>query len=79
VRLRYRYLFDSSTWKYATIIGQAIGSVLLANEAVTSLTPDVFIDTLGMGFIYPWVNNVTDCRVISYTHYPFIQEDMLKR
>lgn len=21
VRLRYRYLFDSSTWKYATIIG----------------------------------------------------------
>lgn len=42
--------------------------------------PDIFIDTHGLGFCYGWIKLMTkSTRVISYTHYPFIQKDMMAR
>lgn len=80
LKLKNRYLIDPKTWPFFTLAGQAIGSILLANECLNLLTPDIFIDTLGLGFTYPWVRFMTDdTYIVSYTHYPFIQKDMLAR
>ena len=38
---------------------------------------DVFIDTMGVGYAYPFVRLLTTARVFSYTHYPIVQQDML--
>lgn len=80
LKLKNRYLIDPRTWPFFTLAGQALGSILLANECLNILTPDIFIDTLGLGFTYPWVRFMTDdTYIVSYTHYPFIQNDMLSR
>ncbi|CAI7440992.1 CPS_collapsed_G0048580.mRNA.1.CDS.1 [Saccharomyces cerevisiae] len=34
ISLKLRYLVDSSTWKHFTLIGQAIGSMILAFESI---------------------------------------------
>ena len=38
---------------------------------------DIFIDTMGVGFGYPVLKLFFSLKVYSYTHYPFIQRDML--
>ncbi len=79
LRLTNRYLFEPSQWPRFTQIGQALGSIVLANETIMKLCPDIFIDTLGLGFAYPWVRFFAPSNTIllSYTHYPAIQSDMI--
>ena len=73
-------MIEEKTWKHFTLLGQAVGSIILANEALNVLVPDIFIDTHGLGFCYGWIKLMTkSTRVISYTHYPFIQKDMMSR
>lgn len=43
VPLRLRYLVDAKTWPRFTLIGQSLGSMCLAYEAISSLAPDIFI------------------------------------
>jgi hypothetical protein len=61
-----------------TMIGQSLGSVYLAWEALTKFTPQFYIDTSGYAFTYPlaWLFG---CKVICYTHYPTINSDMVER
>ncbi|KAF4007289.1 GDP-Man:Man(3)GlcNAc(2)-PP-Dol alpha-1,2-mannosyltransferase domain protein [Saccharomyces cerevisiae] len=40
ISLKLRYLVDSSTWKHFTLIGQAIGSMILAFESIIQCPPD---------------------------------------
>ena len=68
----------ASTWPRFTLLGQSIGSVILAYDAFTLLVPDIFIDTMGYAFslafsslLFPTVPTG------AYVHYPTISTDML--
>lgn len=68
----------ASTWPRFTLLGQSIGSLVLAFDAFTLLVPDIFIDTMGYAFalglssyLFPAVPTG------AYVHYPTISTDML--
>ena len=69
---------EESTYPRFTMIGQSLGSVCLAWEALSSFTPLYYIDTSGYAFTYP-LARIFGCKVICYTHYPTISLDMLSR
>ena len=80
VGLRRRWMVQDSTWKSFTLLGQSYGSTWLAFEAMSSLIPDAYIDTMGYAFTFPI------CRLFAYrlpigayVHYPVISTDMLAR
>ncbi|KAK9470996.1 uncharacterized protein V1510DRAFT_421345 [Dipodascopsis tothii] len=77
VHLRKRYLVAEYTWPRLTLLGQALGSVPLAYEAVGKLVPDVFVDSMGYPFTYPLVAYVLGIPVVAYVHYPVVSSDML--
>lgn len=43
VHLKKRYLVSPETWPRFTLIGQSLGSIPLAYEAIEYLAPDIFI------------------------------------
>ncbi|KAK6440600.1 asparagine-linked glycosylation protein [Oleoguttula sp. CCFEE 5521] len=66
------------TWPHFTLLGQSLGSILLAWDAFTLLAPDIFIDTMGYAFV------LATCKWLfpsvptgAYVHYPTISTDML--
>lgn len=92
---------EDATWPRFTLLGQSLGSVLLAWEALTAVRPDYFVgaphgnkfawfsfpsslahcpltDTMGYAFTYP-LARWAGLRVASYTHYPTISADMVRR
>ncbi|GAA5977613.1 hypothetical protein JCM10908_005038 [Rhodotorula pacifica] len=82
IPLRHRWLVEDSTWPRLTLLGQSLGSVLLAVEGLfrsDGLIPDYWIDTMGYAFTYPLVKYLCRIPVASYTHYPTISTDMLDR
>ncbi|KAA8644813.1 hypothetical protein EYZ11_009328 [Aspergillus tanneri] len=73
-----RYVL-SSMYPYLTLLGQSLGSLVVAYDAFTLLVPDVFIDTMGYAFA------VAFCKLLfpsvptgAYVHYPTISTDMLQ-
>eukprot|EP00963_Diacronema_lutheri_P006356 scaffold544_cov320-Pavlova_lutheri.AAC.70 len=78
VRLKLRRLVQAETYPRFTMIGQAVGSILLGLEAIFKLTPAVFIDTSGYAFTYP-LAKLAGSKVVAYVHYPTISTDMLAR
>lgn len=79
VFLNSRYLVDSTTWPRFTLIGQAIGSIFLSLEALYKLPPDVWCETMGYPFAYPFIYWFAHIPIITYTHYPVISSDMLDK
>lgn len=68
----------SSTYPHFTLLGQSLGSLVLAWDAFSLLVPDIYIDTMGYAFtialsklLYPEVPTG------AYVHYPTISTDML--
>jgi alpha-1,2-mannosyltransferase len=61
------------------MLGQSVGSLILAYEAISSFVPDVFIDTMGYAFTLPFVSSVLEIPTAAYVHYPTISTDMLGR
>ncbi|CAL1681548.1 unnamed protein product [Lasius platythorax] len=78
VYLHRRKWVEASMYPYFTLLGQSLGSVWLGIEALNSLPPDIYIDTMGYAFTYPLFKYIGGCRVGSYTHYPTISTDMLR-
>jgi len=77
--LTTRHYVLSSTWPRFTLLGQSIGSLILAWDAFSLLVPDVFVDTMGYAFalalssfFFPTVPTG------AYVHYPTISTDMLE-
>ncbi|KAH7320237.1 alpha-1,2-mannosyltransferase alg11 [Stachybotrys elegans] len=69
----------ASTWPHFTLLGQSIGSIILAWDAFSLLVPDIFVDTMGYAFalglckfLFPTVPTG------AYVHYPTISTDMLE-
>ncbi|KAK0099425.1 asparagine-linked glycosylation protein [Cadophora gregata] len=68
----------ASSWPHFTLAGQSIGSLVLAWDAFSLLTPDIFVDTMGYAF------SLAFCKILfhdvptgAYVHYPTISTDML--
>jgi alpha-1,2-mannosyltransferase len=75
---RRRFVLASSYPSF-TLLGQSLGSLILAYEAFQLLVPDIFIDTMGYAFA------VAFCKYLfprvptaAYVHYPTISTDMLE-
>ncbi|KAJ0169077.1 GDP-Man:Man(3)GlcNAc(2)-PP-Dol alpha-1,2-mannosyltransferase [Colletotrichum tanaceti] len=77
--LSTRHLVLASTWPHFTLLGQSLGSVVLAWDAFQLLVPDIFIDTMGyafsLGLSKLLFRRVPTC---AYVHYPTISTDMLE-
>lgn len=71
VPLRGRGLLDPARYPVLTMLGQSVGSMILAAEALFRSTPDVFVDTTGCAFSFP-VAWLAGCTVGAYVHYPTI-------
>ncbi|KAF0887716.1 hypothetical protein E2562_002405 [Oryza meyeriana var. granulata] len=78
VHLNRRKWIEASTYPHFTMIGQSLGSVYLAWEALIKFTPHFYFDTSGYAFTYP-LARLFGCKVICYTHYPTISSDMVER
>ncbi|KAG8959236.1 asparagine-linked glycosylation protein [Tulasnella sp. 419] len=82
VFLKNRRFVDASSWPRFTLIGQSLGSVGLALEAM-SLVPDVYLDTMGYAFTFPFISLLSyflfPIPIGAYVHYPTISTDMLER
>ncbi|KAI9730969.1 MAG: asparagine-linked glycosylation protein [Claussenomyces sp. TS43310] len=77
--LTSRHWVLASTWPHFTLLGQSLGSLVLAYDAFSLLAPDIFIDTMGYAFalglskvLFP------DVPTGAYVHYPTISTDMLE-
>uniref|UniRef100_A0A182Q1T1 GDP-Man:Man(3)GlcNAc(2)-PP-Dol alpha-1,2-mannosyltransferase n=1 Tax=Anopheles farauti TaxID=69004 RepID=A0A182Q1T1_9DIPT len=79
VYLNKRCWVEASRYPHFTLLGQSIGSIVMAFEALLKLQPDVFIDTMGYAFTYPVFAYFGGCKIGCYTHYPTISTDMLRR
>ncbi|KAF8315599.1 glycosyltransferase family 4 protein [Clavulina sp. PMI_390] len=79
VYLPSRYMVDDKTWKSFTLLGQSLGSVYLAWEALDRLVPDIFVDTMGYAFTFSFIPRANTLPIGAYVHYPTISTDMLNR
>ncbi|KAJ5948511.1 Glycosyl transferase family 1 [Penicillium verhagenii] len=68
----------SSSYPYMTLLGQSLGSLIVAYDAFNLLVPDVFVDTMGYAFtlaLCKWLFPTVPTG--AYVHYPTISTDML--
>ena len=68
---------DPANYPSFTMVWQALAYICVCVKVVSSHPCDVFIDTMGVGFSYPLLKLFFGMKIYSYTHYPFIQRDML--
>ena len=76
-RIRYHSLLDPKLYPFATMIFQSLASIIVALECILMERPDIFIDTMGCAFAYPFVRLFGWCYIVVYVHYPIISTDML--
>ncbi|MCJ1403483.1 asparagine-linked glycosylation protein [Xylographa trunciseda] len=68
----------SSRYPYFTLLGQSLGSLRVAYDALSQFVPDVFIDTMGYSFVTAFARFIFPSMPIgAYVHYPTISTDML--
>jgi alpha-1,2-mannosyltransferase len=68
----------ASAWPRFTLLGQSLGSVVLAYDAFSLLVPDIFIDTMGYAFSLALCSCLfPNVPTGAYVHYPTISTDML--
>lgn len=76
---KYSAWIDSNFWPNVTLLGQLIGSFMLSMEALYELTPDIWIDTMGLPGSYIAVSWILNLPILSYVHYPIIQDEMFSK
>ncbi|KAL8627740.1 hypothetical protein Q9189_006546 [Teloschistes chrysophthalmus] len=76
--LTTRYYVLSTTYPHFTLLGQSLGSLILAYDAFSLLIPDIFIDTMGYAFALAFSKFFFPAIPTgAYVHYPTISTDML--
>ena len=65
VFLRQRVWVEASTWPAFTLLGQSLGSIYLAWEALTLFVPDVLVDSMGYAFTLPLFANLAQSKGMS--------------
>ncbi|KAG1796896.1 glycosyltransferase family 4 protein [Suillus variegatus] len=81
VFLKRRRLVEDAAWPRFTLLGQSLGSMFLAWEALSQVIPDLYIDSMGYAFTFHIVAWITKGSIPmgAYIHYPTISTDMLAR
>ncbi|KAI1269839.1 glycosyltransferase family 4 protein [Xylariaceae sp. FL1019] len=76
--LSTRHWVLATTYPYATLLFQSLGSMILGWDAFSLVVPDIFIDTMGYAFTL-WMSKILfpDVPTVGYVHYPTISTDML--
>ena len=77
IYLTQRHWVEAKCYPRFTLLGQSLGSMLLATEAMLRYAPLTFIDTTGYAFSFPVARIIGGCLVGCYVHYPTISTDML--
>lgn len=78
IYLRTRHYVLSSAYPHFTLLGQSLGSLVLAYDAFSLLVPDVFVDTMGYAFSLAFAKWLFPTMpTAAYVHYPTISTDML--
>jgi hypothetical protein len=54
------------------MLGQSLGSIIVAIECCCRRWPDFYFDTMGAAFAYPLIRILVAIRVMAYVHYPTI-------
>jgi alpha-1,2-mannosyltransferase len=68
----------STTWPHFTLLGQSLGSLIIAYDAFSHVVPDIFIDTMGYSFALALSSSLfPKIPTGAYVHYPTISTDML--
>jgi hypothetical protein len=62
---------QESRYPYLTMLFQLLAMVYLGYVSLHHYVPDIFIDTVGVPFMYPLVK-LFGCHVITYVHYPLL-------
>lgn len=76
---RFGHLIDNEYWKHFTLIGQIFGSIMVSLECMFELSPDIWIDTIGLPGSYLLVSRILKIPILAYVHYPIIQQDMFTK
>jgi alpha-1,2-mannosyltransferase len=78
IYLTTRHFVLASTYPYFTLLGQSLGSLIVAHDAFSLLVPDIFIDTMGYAFTLAFAKYLfPSFPTAAYVHYPTISTDML--
>ena len=75
--MKSRCLLEPTKYPVATLIGQSLGSMVVAVECIVRCPPDVFVDTTGFAFTYLIAYFLAGARIAAYVHYPTISTDMI--
>ena len=77
--LSTRQYVESCKYPYFTLLGQSLGSLVVAYDAFSLLVPDIFIDTMGYAFTLAFSTIMfPEVATGAYVHYPTISTDMLE-
>lgn len=78
IYLTTRRFVLANSYPYFTLLGQSLGSLVLAWDAFHLLVPDIFIDTMGYAFAVAFCKYLfPTVPTAAYVHYPTISTDML--
>ena len=78
VFLRTRGFVEAKYYPVFTMLGQSLGAVVMALEALQLCNPHVLLDTMGYSFTLPVFHHLGRCWTGCYVHYPTISVDMLQ-
>ncbi|GJD11052.1 GDP-Man:Man(3)GlcNAc(2)-PP-Dol alpha-1,2-mannosyltransferase [Galdieria sulphuraria] len=78
VFLESSFLLEPKEYPWFTLLGQAIGSMFVAIEALLRYTPNCFVDTTGFPASMSIARFCFGCYVVCYVHYPTVSKDMLQ-
>lgn len=79
VRIRMRRLLEARTWPRLTLLGQSLGSAIVALECIVRARTDVWVDTTGAAFTLPIARAAGARATTAYVHYPTVSMEMLDR
>ena len=68
---------EPSNYPVMTVVLQALAFIKVSIHAVGIQPCDVFVDSMGVGFGYPFVKLMFGTKIYSYTHYPTLSTDMV--
>jgi alpha-1,2-mannosyltransferase len=68
---------DPSNYPSFTLFWQAIALIRVTFNACYIMPCDIFVDTMGAAFGYPFIRLFFPCKIYSYTHYPMLSQDMI--
>lgn len=60
-----------------TLVWQTLASIRVAIHSQFLMPCDIFVDTMGVGYCYPFLKLLFPCKVYAYVHYPIVSSDMV--